>query len=162
AAGAGEREPDREFAGAGGDGPRLFGGAAAGGGRGGAGAGRTLLRGAADAGGLGGADGRALDAVREARVGLRRGGEWRSGVGADGRGGVEDRGVAIRGGRTGVWDPARGVWIEALRAAASAEEEARYFLGLDLGQAADYTALAIVRRVGDKEARYEVVGLRRF
>jgi hypothetical protein len=78
---------------------------------------------------------------------------------------VQDGRETVRSGRTGVWDTARGIWIEPLRAAGTAgavEEEVRYFLGLDLGQAADYTALATVRRTGGAEARYEVVGLKRF
>ena len=94
-----------------------------------------------------------------------------------------DSGYAIREGRSGVWDTARGVWLEGPRVAAAAGEEVRYFLGLDLGQAADYTALAIVRRtatqldspspcggggyprvagVRGEGPRYEVVGLTRF
>ena len=64
---------------------------------------------------------------------------------------MKDSGYAIREGRTGVWDTARGVWLEGPRAAAAASDEISYFLGLDLGQATDYTALAIVRRTAEQK-----------
>jgi hypothetical protein len=38
----------------------------------------------------------------------------------------------------------------------------RYYVGLDLGQAADYTALCVAERIGDVPHRYDVSWLQRF
>jgi hypothetical protein len=85
-------------------------------------------------------------------------------------------------GKTGIWDTSRGVWLEAPHKPGTSGEPVRHFVGLDLGQSADYTALAVVRRtivvpgtdqsairlparsVGDlrNDARYDVVHLQRF